>query len=68
MTREQFCWEKPGILYSSTWAEAEGVSPGGRGEEGRVLPPPGAFLMMLLYPAKIDHLRLGDEYRQIDEW
>jgi len=68
MAREQFYWEKPGVPYSTTWAEAKGVPPGGRGDDGKVLPPPDAFLIMLFYPAKIDYLRLGDNYRQIDEW
>ena len=75
MAREQFYWEKPGIPYSSIGAEEEEeeskvVKPpsGGRDEDGKVLPPPDAFLIMLLYPAKIDYLRLTDNYRQIDEW
>eukprot|EP00571_Detonula_confervacea_P003932 CAMPEP_0172326324 /NCGR_PEP_ID=MMETSP1058-20130122/56189_1 /TAXON_ID=83371 /ORGANISM="Detonula confervacea, Strain CCMP 353" /LENGTH=377 /DNA_ID=CAMNT_0013043077 /DNA_START=24 /DNA_END=1157 /DNA_ORIENTATION=- len=68
--REQFYWENPGIPFSSTWEQGKGVPPGGRDEdnEGKVLPPPDTFLLMLLYPTKIDYLRLGDNYRQVDEW
>jgi len=73
MAREQFYWEKPGIPHSSSLEEVEeskDAQPpaGGRDEDGKVLPPPDAFLIMLLYPVKIDYLRLTDNYRQIDEW
>lgn len=66
--REQFYWENPGIPFSSTWEKYEGVPTGGRDDDGKVLPPPDTFLLMLLYPTKIDYLRLGDNFRQIDEW
>eukprot|EP00585_Thalassiosira_rotula_P025314 CAMPEP_0196234038 /NCGR_PEP_ID=MMETSP0913-20130531/4252_1 /TAXON_ID=49265 /ORGANISM="Thalassiosira rotula, Strain GSO102" /LENGTH=241 /DNA_ID=CAMNT_0041514989 /DNA_START=51 /DNA_END=776 /DNA_ORIENTATION=+ len=72
MAREQFFWEKPGIPYSSSSADGvesyAGVPPGGRDDDGKLLPPPDSFLIMLLYPSKIDYLRLTDNYRQIDEW
>ncbi|EJK77074.1 hypothetical protein THAOC_01110 [Thalassiosira oceanica] len=64
--REQFYWENPGVPY--TLASENGVPAGGRDEEGRVLPAPDTFLLMLLYPTKIDYLRLGDNFRQVDEW
>ena len=64
--REQFYWENPGVTYTS--ASENGVPAGGRDEEGRVLPAPDTFLLMLLYPTKIDYLRLGDNFRQVDEW
>ena len=66
--REQFYWENPGIPFSSTWEEGKGVPAGGRDEDGNVLPPPDTFLLMLLYPTKIDYLRLGDNFRQVDAW
>ena len=67
--REQFYWQNPGIPYASTESDEEnGVPPGGRDRDGKVLPPPDTFLLMLLYPSTIDYLRLGDNYRQIDEW
>lgn len=41
---------------------------GGRDEEGKVVPVPANFLLMLLNPAYVDFLRLtGAQYRQIDE-
>ncbi|KAL3816668.1 hypothetical protein ACHAXA_003858 [Cyclostephanos tholiformis] len=42
---------------------------GGRDvESGRVLPPPDNFLLMLLYPFRVDYLRLTDNYHRVDEW
>jgi PPOX class probable FMN-dependent enzyme len=60
--REQFYWKNPGLPFDS---QAE-VPEGGRDEEGKVLSPPDNFLLMLLYPTKCDYLRLGDNFRQID--
>lgn len=41
---------------------------GGRDEEGKIVPVPANFLLMLLNPAYVDFLRLtGAQYRQIDE-
>lgn len=68
MAREQFYWDKPGVPYCSIKGHEQGVPPGGRDEDGKVLPVPDSFLLMLLYPTKIDYLRLGENYRQIDEW
>merc|ERR1719162_1192321 len=63
--REQFYWKEPSIPYQT---DAEGgVPPGGRSEEGKVLPPPDDFLLMLLTPRRVDYLRLGDNFRQVDE-
>lgn len=40
---------------------------GGRDDEGKVLPPPKNFLLMVLDPYEVDYLRLtGAQYRQID--
>eukprot|EP00565_Helicotheca_tamesis_P001441 CAMPEP_0185733500 /NCGR_PEP_ID=MMETSP1171-20130828/19699_1 /TAXON_ID=374046 /ORGANISM="Helicotheca tamensis, Strain CCMP826" /LENGTH=241 /DNA_ID=CAMNT_0028403253 /DNA_START=180 /DNA_END=905 /DNA_ORIENTATION=- len=63
MAREQFYWKEPGVPYTP---QAE-VPAGGRGEDGKVLAPPDNFLLMLLYPKRVDYLRLGDNFRQIDE-
>lgn len=68
MAREQFYWENPGIPFTSESEQSKNVPTGGRDADGKVLPPPDAFLMMLLYPTKIDYLRLGDNFRQVDEW
>lgn len=41
---------------------------GGRDEDGKVVPVPANFLLMLLNPTYVDFLRLtGAQYRQIDE-
>lgn len=68
MAREQFYWDKPGIPYCTSKGHEQGVPPGGRDDDGKVLPVPNTFLLMLLYPTKIDYLKLGENYRQIDEW
>jgi len=60
--REQFYWKGPGLPFDS---QAE-VPEGGRDGDGKVLPPPDNFLLMLLYPNRCDYLRLGDNFRQID--
>lgn len=61
--REQFYWIEPEGPYKSQ----DTVPLGGRDENGKVLPPPSNFLLMLLYPRRVDYLRLGNNYRQIDE-
>lgn len=63
MAREQFYWKDPGIEYSQ---QAE-VPEGGRGEDGKMLPPPDNFLLMLLHPTYVDYLRLTDNFRQVDK-
>ncbi len=60
--REQFFWKEPGLPFDS---QAD-VPEGGRDGDGKVLPPPENFLLMLLYPKRCDYLRLGDNFRQID--
>jgi pyridoxamine 5'-phosphate oxidase len=43
------------------------VPEGGRDEEGKVMPPPANFLLMLLDPTNVDYLRLtSDQHRQVD--
>eukprot|EP00594_Rhizosolenia_setigera_P010759 CAMPEP_0178958940 /NCGR_PEP_ID=MMETSP0789-20121207/11964_1 /TAXON_ID=3005 /ORGANISM="Rhizosolenia setigera, Strain CCMP 1694" /LENGTH=238 /DNA_ID=CAMNT_0020641787 /DNA_START=233 /DNA_END=949 /DNA_ORIENTATION=- len=65
MAREQFYWDDPSIPFTN---EQNEVPIGGRDEEsGKVLDPPDNFLLMLLHPYRVDYLRLGDNYRQIDE-
>lgn len=64
--REQFYWTTPGIQYQEQPNE---IPVGGRNAtNGRVLPPPKEFLLMLLHPFRVDYLRLSDNYRQIDEY
>ena len=44
------------------------IGSGGRDDEGKVVPPPANFLLMLLDPTYVDYLRLtGAQYRQIDQ-
>jgi pyridoxamine 5'-phosphate oxidase len=43
------------------------IAKGGRTLEGDLLPPPDAFLLMLLIPNHCDYLRLTNMYRQVDE-
>lgn len=61
--REQFFWQDPGIPYNG---ESK-VPNGGRDDDGNLLGAPKTFLLMLLLPSHIDYLRLGDNFRQIDE-
>ena len=73
--REQFYWDDPGSPFlpssSSSKTTTMTTTPprGGRDvESGRVLPPPDNFLLMLLYPFRVDYLRLTDNYHRVDEW
>ena len=62
--RESFLdTEVPGIPFTGGPSE---VPAGGRDEEGKVVPPPDNFLLMLLFPKDIDYLRLTNMYRQAD--
>ena len=58
--REQFYWNQPGVSYSGS----PDVPAGGRGEDGKPLPPPGNFLLMVLVPNKVKYLRLVDNFAQ----
>jgi hypothetical protein len=65
--REAFFDQKvPGEAYSGELS-AVPIPQGGRDEEGKVLPPPHNFLLMLLIPNNVDYLRLTNQYRQVDE-
>ena len=44
------------------------VPVGGRGPDGKLLPPPATFLLMLLMPKHVDYLRLTNMYRQVDKF
>lgn len=58
-----------GKLVPGESFEEEGASvpAGGKDENGKMLPPPDNFLLMLLDPKDVDYLRLtGDQFRQID--
>ncbi len=71
--REQFHWDDPGLPFILSSEDVRSTMPppppsGGRDVDGRVLPPPDNFLLMLLYPFRVDYLRLTDNYRQVDEW
>mmetsp|Transcript_32793 Transcript_32793/g.94071 ORF Transcript_32793/g.94071 Transcript_32793/m.94071 type:complete len:273 (+) Transcript_32793:223-1041(+) len=55
----------PGEAY--TGEETASIPTGGRGEDGKPVPPPENFLLMLLDPTHVDYLLLGgDQYRQMD--
>ncbi|KAI2503919.1 Pyridoxamine 5'-phosphate oxidase [Fragilaria crotonensis] len=61
--REQFFWKEPGTDYSG-----ESIVPlGGRDGEGNLLEAPQSFLLMFLRPKRVEYLRLGDNFRQIDK-
>jgi PPOX class probable FMN-dependent enzyme len=60
--REQFLWDLPGAPYQPQSA----VQSGGRDSDGKLLPPPTPFLLMLLHPSRIEYLRLTDNFRQVD--
>lgn len=60
--REQFWWDQPGVAYSGD----PSVPKGGKNSEGELLPPPPAFLMVLLWPSRVKYLRLTDNYSQVD--
>ena len=71
--REQFHWDDPGLPFILSSEDVRSTMPpprpsGGRDVDGRVLPPPDNFLLMLLYPFRVDYLRLTDNYCQVDEW
>lgn len=59
-----FANEKPGEAYTG---ESSDVPSGGRSQDGKVLPPPDTFLLMILLPKYCDYLRLTNMYRQVDE-
>ena len=63
MAREQFYWNDPGMPYDNQ----VNVPTGGRDQNGNVLPPPDNFLLMLLYPNRVDYLRLSDNFHQVDQ-
>ncbi len=69
MAREQFYWVDPGLNFDDNESESalKQIPAGGRDENGKVLPPPENFLLMLLYPKRCDYLRLTDNFRQIDD-
>ena len=64
--RESFLSQvTPGESYEKE--DTSTIPTGGRDDDGKILPPPDNFLVMLLDPADVDYLRLtGDQYRQID--
>lgn len=56
----------PGDAYESD--EKAEIPAGGRDEDGKPVPPPENFLLMLLDPTNVDYLLLGrDQYRQADK-
>eukprot|EP00526_Cylindrotheca_closterium_P020664 CAMPEP_0113622264 /NCGR_PEP_ID=MMETSP0017_2-20120614/11400_1 /TAXON_ID=2856 /ORGANISM="Cylindrotheca closterium" /LENGTH=212 /DNA_ID=CAMNT_0000532073 /DNA_START=104 /DNA_END=742 /DNA_ORIENTATION=+ /assembly_acc=CAM_ASM_000147 len=64
-SRESFLGQVvPGEAYEK---DTSIVPIGGRDDDGKMVPPPDNFLLMLLDPTDVDYLRLtGDQYRQID--
>jgi len=63
--RESFFHQQiPGAPYAVE--TAQDIPPAGRSKDGKVVPPPDNFLLMLLLPEHCDYLRLTNMYRQID--
>ena len=60
--REQFYWRQPGVGFEGI----PKVPAGGRDEDGKVLPPPDTFLLMLLHPMSVKYLRLTDNLALVD--
>lgn len=58
-----FAQQTPGETFAE---ESADIPAGGRDADGKVLPPPDTFLLMLLLPQHCDYLRLTNMYRQID--
>mmetsp|Transcript_6963 Transcript_6963/g.17815 ORF Transcript_6963/g.17815 Transcript_6963/m.17815 type:complete len:234 (+) Transcript_6963:139-840(+) len=70
--REQFFGPAPGTPFPQGPSEPSGevavaaVPVGGRGDDGRVLPPPECFALLLLRPRRVDHLCLDGNERHLD--
>lgn len=64
--REQFFWTSPGQPIEVELGPADGVPAGGRDADGRVLPPPDTFMLLLLEPTQVKYLRLTDNFAQAD--
>lgn len=66
--REQFFGPPPGMPIGSASASdgAGAVPAGGRGDDGKVLPPPECFALLLLRPRRVDYLCLNGNERYID--
>jgi hypothetical protein len=60
--REQFYWHPPGQDYEGTPI----VPTGGRDADGKILPPPSNFLLLLLIPKAVKYLRLKDNLAMVD--
>jgi PPOX class probable FMN-dependent enzyme len=60
--REQFYWHPPGQDYAGTPL----VPTGGRDADGKILPPPSNFLLLLLIPKAVKYLRLKDNLAMVD--
>eukprot|EP00613_Pedinella_sp_CCMP2098_P005232 CAMPEP_0171610698 /NCGR_PEP_ID=MMETSP0990-20121206/10201_1 /TAXON_ID=483369 /ORGANISM="non described non described, Strain CCMP2098" /LENGTH=233 /DNA_ID=CAMNT_0012174151 /DNA_START=101 /DNA_END=802 /DNA_ORIENTATION=+ len=66
--REQFFWgAPPGLNHCSDVAFPD-PPPGGRSEDGKVVPPPDTFVVMLLWPRSVKYLRLTDNFSQKDDF
>eukprot|EP00667_Euglena_gracilis_P019178 EG_transcript_20501 len=63
-SRETMWGPQPGAPFNPTSAAAP--PPGGRDATGAVLQPPDNFLLLLLWPTRVDYLRLTDNFRQVD--
>ena len=61
-----FTQQTPGEPYQEKQDEMMDIPSGGRDAEGKLLPPPDTYLLMLLVPEHCDYLRLTNMYRQID--
>ena len=68
--RESFFWKHPGRALKDGGDDDEActnIPKGGRGADGKVVPPPSNFLLLLLRPDHVDYLRLSDNVRFVFE-
>lgn len=62
--REQFWWPTPGVDFSGS----PEVPKGGKDGDGKMLPIPDYFRLLLLWPCQIKYLRLTDNYSVVDDF
>jgi pyridoxamine 5'-phosphate oxidase len=62
-SRETMYGPPPGSPYNPE--DVPKVPTGGRSETGAILPVPDTFAMLLLWPERVDHLRLTESHREV---
>lgn len=61
--REQFWWNDPGLPFTGT-----PIVPKEGCKDGQMLPPPGAFILLLLWPRTVKYLNLRSNLAIEDTW